>query len=97
MDHNLRKPRQRTLTSCAPSSTRLLFASTRATKPTTAAKDISKLGSNRLAGATSRISKAASATLRMVSAGRSRIIAKSTMLIMIQERTVGTAALDRSR
>jgi hypothetical protein len=33
----------------------------------------------------------------MVSAGRSRIIAKSTMLIMIQERTVGTTAPDRSR
>ena len=66
-------------------------------RPTTAANDISKLGSNRLAGVINRISKAASATLRMVSAGRSRIIAKSTMLIMIQEPTVGTAAPERSR
>ena len=33
----------------------------------------------------------------MVSAGRSSMIAMSTMLIMIHERTVGTAAPDNAR
>src|SRR4029079_9141784 len=53
-----------------------------------------KLGLNRLSGDTMRMRSAASATLRMVSAGRSSSTAMSTMLIMIQERTVGTAAPD---
>jgi len=44
-----------------------------------------------------RMRRAASATLRMVSAGRSSSTAMSTMLIMIQERTVGTAAPDKRR
>jgi hypothetical protein len=41
------------------------------------------------------MASAASATLRLVSAGRSSITAMSTMLIMIHERTVGTAAPQR--
>ena len=63
----------------------------------TAANDISKLGSNSDSGATMRMAIAASATLRIVSAGRSSMTAISTMLIMIQERTAGTAAPDRAR
>jgi len=40
---------------------------------------------------------AAKATLRIVSAGRSRIMASRTTLIMIHERTVGTDAPDTSK
>lgn len=54
-------------------------------------------GSNTDCGVTTRTAKAAIATLRIVSAGRSSITAMSTMLIMIQERTVGTAAPDNSK
>jgi len=43
------------------------------------------------------MASAASATFRMVIAGRSSMTATSTMLIMIQERTVGTAAPDSAR
>ena len=44
-----------------------------------------------------RMRSAASATLRMVSAGQLSSTAMSTMLIMIQERTVGTAAPDKQQ
>jgi hypothetical protein len=77
-----RKPGQSGLTSPWPSRSRRDKYSNRATSATTAANDISKLGSNTDWGVTTRTAKAAIATFRMVSAGRSSITAMSTMLIM---------------
>ena len=93
----LRKVPHNRLTSPSLSRLRAESHSYGATRATTAANDISKLGSNNDSGATRRMASAARATLRMVRAGRSSMTAIKTMLIMIQERTVGTAAPDRAR
>jgi hypothetical protein len=92
-----RSRRQNALTSSAFSLSCRPCASTSAISPMTAAKDIWKLASNRLSGDRMRMTSAASATLRIVSAGRSSNTAMSTTLIMIQARTVGTAAPERRR
>ena len=72
-------------------SVRSRYASYPATRAVTAAKESWKPALKRLSGVTTRITSAASATLRIANAGRSAIIARNMMKIIMKDRMVAWA------
>ncbi len=71
--------------------------SAKAISAATAPKDIWKLGPSSASGSRSSTIIAASARLRMLSAGRSTRIAPSITSVMISERTVATSAPEKTQ